>query len=57
LGDLGINVRIILKWILKKYGVSVGEIKLTQDRFLWQPLVNTVTSLQVPLNVRHLLAS
>jgi hypothetical protein len=36
LGDLGENGRLILNWILKKWGV----IQLLQDRVQWQTLVN-----------------
>jgi hypothetical protein len=49
LEDLGISRRILLKWILRKYGVRMrAGINVAQDREQWQVLVNTVMNLQVP---------
>jgi hypothetical protein len=45
LGDLGIDGRIILTWILKKLGVD--WIQVAQDRAQWWALVNTVTNIWV----------
>jgi hypothetical protein len=42
LKDLGVDGRIILKWILEKW------IDLAEDRDRWQALVNALMSLQVP---------
>jgi hypothetical protein len=48
LEDLGVDGRIILRWILKK---SVGRvwtwIDLVQDRDKWRPVVNAVMNLRV----------
>jgi len=38
LEDIDVDGRIILKWILKKYGVD--WIQLAQDRVQWWVLVN-----------------
>jgi hypothetical protein len=48
LGVLGIDMRIILKWILKEqiYG-RIGWIDLTQDSIQWQALVNTLMNLRI----------
>jgi hypothetical protein len=42
----GVDVRIILKWIVKKYGVD--WIKLAQGRGQLRDFVNVVTNLRVP---------
>jgi hypothetical protein len=47
LGDLGIDRRITLKWILKKHVKGVDWIHLAQDRDQWLALVNTVIKLWV----------
>jgi hypothetical protein len=43
-GDPGVDGRIILRWIFKKWDVGV----LAQDRDRWQALVNAVMYLRVP---------
>jgi hypothetical protein len=49
LGDPGIDGRIILRWIFRKWDVGVMDwIILAQDRDRWQPLVKEVMNLQVP---------
>jgi len=50
LGDPGLDGRIILRWIFRKWDVGVYVvdcIDLAQDRDRWQELVNTVMNLQV----------
>jgi hypothetical protein len=48
LGDPGIDGRIILKWILKKWDGGMHWIELAQDRDRWRALVNAVMNLLVP---------
>jgi hypothetical protein len=47
LGDSGIDRRIILRWIFRKWG-GMDWIELAQDRDMWQVLVNVVLNLRVP---------
>jgi hypothetical protein len=48
LGDLGVDGRIILKWIFKKWNGGMGWIGLVQHRDRWRALVNAVMNLWVP---------
>jgi hypothetical protein len=49
LEDLGIDIRIILRWIFRKCGNwGMDWIDLAQDRDRWQTLVNVVMNLQCP---------
>jgi hypothetical protein len=48
LGDPGVDGRIILKWIFKKWDGSMDWIELAQDRDRWRALVNAVMNLRVP---------
>jgi hypothetical protein len=53
LEDPGINGKIILQWIFKRWtgGAGGGKmdcINLAQDRDRWQTLVNVVMNLRVP---------
>jgi hypothetical protein len=47
--DPGIDGRIILRWILRKWdGRGMDWIDLAQDRDSWQALVDMVMNLWVP---------
>jgi hypothetical protein len=48
LGDPGVDGRIILKLIFKKWDGSMDWIELAQDRDRWRVLVNAVVNLWVP---------
>jgi hypothetical protein len=47
LDDLGVDGRIILKCIFKKYDRGVDRIDLAQDRDPWRALVNAVMNLRI----------
>jgi hypothetical protein len=46
LEDPGIDGRIILRWIFRKWGMD--RIDLAQDRDRWRALVNEAMKLRVP---------
>jgi hypothetical protein len=48
LGDPGVDGRIILKLIFKKWDWGMDWIELAQDRDRWRALVNAVMNLRVP---------
>jgi hypothetical protein len=48
LGDPGVDGRIILKCIFKKWDGGMDCIELTQGRDRWGAVVNAVMNLQVP---------
>jgi hypothetical protein len=48
LGDPGIDGRIILKLIFKKWDGAMDWIQLSQDRDRWRDLVNAVMNFRVP---------
>jgi hypothetical protein len=48
LGDPGVDGRIILKLIFKKWDGGMDWIELAQDRDRWRTLVNAVTNHRVP---------
>jgi hypothetical protein len=48
LGDPGIDGRITLKRIFKKWDGGMDWIELAQDRDRWRALVNVVMNLRVP---------
>jgi hypothetical protein len=48
LGDPGVDGRIILRWIFRKWDVGVVNwIELAQDRDSWRALVSAVMNLWV----------
>jgi hypothetical protein len=47
LEDPGVDGRIILKWIFKKWEGGMGWIDMAQDWDRWQALVNAVMNLRV----------
>jgi len=58
LEDPGIDGRIILRWIFRKWaGRAMNCIDLAQDRDRWWALVNLVMNLQVPCNAGNFLTS
>jgi len=49
LGDLGVDGRIILRWIFRKWNVGgMDWIDLAQDRDRWRAFVNTVMNFRFP---------
>ena len=47
----GIDGKIILKWILRKWNGGMDFIDLARDRDRWQALVNVVMNLRVSKQV------
>jgi hypothetical protein len=47
LGNPGVDGRIILKWILKKWDGGIDWIELAEDRDRWRSLVNVLINLRV----------
>jgi len=48
-GDPGVDGRIILRWISKKWDVGgMDWVDLAQDRARWRALVNAVMNFRVP---------
>jgi hypothetical protein len=48
LQDLGMERRIILNWIFKKWDEGKDWIDLAEDRYRWQALANEVNNPRVP---------
>jgi hypothetical protein len=49
LGDTGVDEKIILRWIFRKWDVGVCTlIELAQDKNRWLIFVNAVMNLRVP---------
>jgi hypothetical protein len=47
-GHPGVDGRIILKWIFKKWDGGMDWIELAQDRNRWGAVVNAVMNRRVP---------
>ena len=48
LEDTGLNGKLILSWICRKWDWASEWIDLAQGRYRWRVLVNVVMSLRVP---------
>ena len=48
LEDPGLDGRIILRWIFRKWDGGVDWIDLAQNRDRWRALVNAIMKLRVP---------
>jgi hypothetical protein len=48
LEEPGVDGRIILRWIFKKWDGGMAWIDLDQDRDRWRALVNVVINLRIP---------
>jgi hypothetical protein len=48
LGDPGVDGRIILKWIFKKWDGAWTGLSLAQGRDRWRAVVNAVMNFRVP---------
>jgi hypothetical protein len=57
LEDQGVDGRIILKWIFKKWFGRIDLINLAQDRDMWRELVNETMNLRVSWNAISFLTS
>ena len=48
LEDQGVEIRIMLKWILKQHDAGVDWISLAQHKDRWRTLMNAVMDLRIP---------
>ena len=53
--DPGVDGRIILRWIFRKWDGSMDWIDVAQDRDRWQALVNAAMNIWVPIKCREFL--
>jgi hypothetical protein len=56
---LGVDGKIVLKWIFKKLdnGWGVDWIDLAQEMSRWRALVNTIVNMRVPYKAGNFLTS
>jgi hypothetical protein len=47
LEDPGVDGRIILKWIFKKWDGGIDRIDMAQGRDRWRAIVNAIMNLRV----------
>jgi hypothetical protein len=57
LEDPGVDGRIILKWIFKKWDGSIDWIDMAQDRDRWRAPVNAIMNLRGPYSAGNFLTS
>jgi hypothetical protein len=57
LEDLGVDGRIILKYIFKKWNEGMDWIDMANDRERWRDLVSAVMNFRVAYYVRNFLSS
>jgi hypothetical protein len=57
LEDPGVDGRIILKWIFKKWDGGMDWIDMAQDRDRWRAVVSAIINLRVPYNASNFLTS
>jgi hypothetical protein len=57
LRDPGVDGRLILGWIFRKWGGGMDWIDLAQDRDRWRDLVNAVIYLRFPYNEKNFVTS
>ena len=50
--DIGVDVRIIVKWIFKKWYGGMDWILHAQNRERWRAVVNAIMKFRVPLNAQ-----
>ena len=58
LGDPGVDSRVILRWILRKWDVGrMDWVDLARDRNRWRALVNAIVNLRIPKNAANFMKS